>query len=543
MAGLATTLGSGAMTNSLEEVLEAKVIFIIGSNTTWNHPVFGSLLKQAVNHNGAKLIVADPRRIDLVKFADLWLQFKNGTDVALLSGLQNVIFEEGLEAKQYLAERCEGFDAYRQSIAAFTPERVEELTGVPREQLVAAARLYASVRPGALYYCMGITQHTHGVDNVKACVNMQLCTGNIGFAGAGINPLRGQNNVQGACDMGGLPVFFTGYQQVTNAAAVEKFSKAWGAQLSDKPGLTLTEMIPACGDKIRALYVMGENPMVSDPNLHHVEESLHKLDLLVVQDIFLTETAQMADVVLPGVCFAEKTGTITNTERRVQLSNQAVKPPAGTRQDYEIVADLAERFGRKLPRTPEGLFEEIRSLTPAYAGITYERLREFGLQWPCPALDHPGTKFLHSGKFSRGLALLTPLEFKPPAEVPDREWDMVLSTGRLAEHYHTGSMTRRAAILDTIVHCGHVEVNPEDAERLALADGERAVVATRRGRIETTVRVTARVSPGSIFVPFHFAEAAANQLTNDALDPVAKIPEYKVCAARLEKAAGGQARE
>jgi len=531
------------MTNSMEEVLEAKVILVIGSNTTWNHPVFGSLLKQAVKHRGAKLIVADPRRIDLVKHADMWLQFRNGTDVALLSGLQHVILEEGLEAKEYLAERCEGYEQYRQSIAAFTPQKVEELTGVPRAQLVAAARLYASERPAALYYCMGVTQHSHGVDNVKACVNLQLCTGNIGFEGAGINPLRGQNNVQGACDMGALPVFFTGYQLVTNPAAIEKFSRAWGAELSNRPGLTLTDMIPACGEKIRALYVMGENPMVSDPNLHHVEESLRKLDLLVVQDIFLTETAELADVVLPGVCFAEKTGTITNTERRVQLTRQALQPPAGARQDYEIVADLAERFGRSFPRTPEGLFEEIRALTPAYAGITYERLRDVGLQWPCPTLDHPGTRFLHSGKFSRGSALLSPLEFKPPAEVPDAEWDMILSTGRLAEHYHTGSMTRRTAILDAIVRSGHVEVHPEDAKRLSLADGGRVVVATRRGRIETAVRVTARVAQGSIFVPFHFAEAAANQLTNDALDPVAKIPEYKVCAARLEKAGSGLAED
>ncbi len=543
MAGLATTLGSGAMTNSMEEVLKAKVILVIGSNTTWNHPVFGSLLKQAVKYHGARLIVADPRRIDLVKFADLHLQFRNGTDVALLSGLQHIIFEEGLEAKEYLAERCEGFDAYRQSLAVFTPQRVEELTGVPQEQLYAAARLYASARPAALYYCMGITQHSHGVDNVKACVNLQLATGNIGIEGAGINPLRGQNNVQGACDMGGLPVFFTGYQPVSNPAAVEKFAKAWGVELSNRPGMTLTEMIPACGEKIRALYVMGENPMVSDPNLHHVAESLARLDFLVVQDIFPTETALVADVVLPGACFAEKTGTVSNTERRVQLTRQAVQPPPGVRQDYEIIADLAELFGRQFPRTPEALFEEIRALTPAYAGITYERIRDVGLQWPCPTTDHPGTRFLHSGKFSRGLAMLTPLEFKPPAEVPDAEWDMVLSTGRLAEHYHTGSMTRRSAILDTLVRGGHVEVHPDDAGRLGLADGDRVAVATRRGRIETTLRVTARVSPGTIFVPFHFAEAAANQLTNDALDPVAKIPEYKVCAARLEKVTRGAAGE
>jgi formate dehydrogenase alpha subunit len=542
VAGLAATLGSGAMTNSLDEVLQSKVIFVIGSNTTTNHPVFGALMKQAVKNRGAKLIVADPRRIDLVKFADLWLQQKNGTDVALLAGLQHIIVEEGWHDAEYLAQRCEGLDAYLESLKAFAPERVEEITGVPRASLHEAARLYASARPASLYYCMGITQHSHGVDNVKACVNMQLCTGNIGFEGAGVNPLRGQSNVQGACDMGGLPNVFTGYQPVTNPAAVEKFSKAWGAPLSSKVGKTLTEMIPACGDTIKALYVLGENPMVSDPNLHHVEESLEKLDFLVVQDIFLTETARLADVVLPGACFAEKTGTISNTERRVQLTRQAVAPPDGVRQDYEIIADLAERFGHSFPRTPEALFQEVRSLTPSYAGITYDRLRDVGIQWPCPTEDHPGTRFLHKDKFARGQAALTPLEYKASAELPDAEWGMVLSTGRLYEHYHTGSMTRRSAILDTIVKTGYVEVHPDDARATGVADGERVVVATRRGRIETTVKVSGRVAQGSIFVPFHFAEAAANTLTNDALDPIAKIPEYKVCAARLERAAGAEGR-
>jgi predicted molibdopterin-dependent oxidoreductase YjgC len=541
VAGLAATLGSGAMTNSMEEVLQAKVIFLIGSNPTWNHPVFGALLKRAVKHRGAKLIVADPRRIDMVDFADLWLQQKNGTDVALLMGLQHIIFKEGWEAKDYLATRCEGLDAYRASLETFTPEFVEATTGVPREMLHRAARLYTSLRPGALYYCMGITQHSHGVDNVKACVNLQLCTGNIGFEGSGVNPLRGQNSVQGACDMGGLPNVFSGYQPVTNPEAVAKFSKAWGAPLSDKIGLTLTEMVATCGEKIRALYILGENPMVSDPNLHHVEESLEKLDFLVVQDIFLTETARKADVVLPGVSFAEKLGTFSNTERRVQLNRPALRPTGNVRQDYEIVADLAARFGHEFPRTPEAWFEEIRALTPSYAGLTYERIREVGLQWPCPNEQHAGTRFLHKDKFARGQALLTPLTYKPSMELPDEAWGMILSTGRMAEHFHTGSMTRRSAILDALAKAGHVEVHPQDAAELGIADGDMVAVVTRRGRIETRVQVTERVAPKSIFVPFHFAEAAANVLTNDALDPVCKIPEYKVCAARLEKLTGGRA--
>ena len=539
MAGLATTLGSGAMTNSLEEVLKAKVILVIGSNTTWNHPVFGSLLKQAVKLHGAKLIVCDPRRIDLVGFADIWLQQRNGSDVALLMGLQHIILREGWEAKQYIQERTEGYEDYRRSLEFYTPQKVAELTGVQPDDLYAAAKLFATSGVGALYYCMGITQHSHGVDNVKACVNLQLVTGNIGVEGGGVNPLRGQNNVQGACDMGGLPNVFTGYQPVTNPAAVEKFAKYWHATLSDKVGMTLTQMVPAAGDKIRALYILGENPLVSDPNLHHVAESLAKLDFLVVQDIFLTETAKLADVVLPGVSFAEKLGTISNTERRVQLTQPAIKPTGDVRQDYEIIADIAARFGHQFPRTPEGLFQEIRDLTPSYAGLTYERIRDLGIQWPCPTVDHPGTRFLHAGKFARGLALLSPLEYRPPAEEPCEDYELVLSTGRILEHFHTGSMTRRSRLLDVLVQAGHVELHPADAARQGIVDGDRVAVATRRGRIETTALVTDRVAPGSIFVPFHFAEAAANVLTNDALDPVAKIPEFKVCAARLERLGSG----
>jgi len=539
VAGLAATLGSGAMTNSMEEVLQAKVIFVIGSNTTWNHPVFGALLKQAVKLGGAKLIVCDPRRIDLVDFADIWLRQRNGSDVALLSGLAHIIVREGWHAAEYLRDRTEGWEAYEKSLEFYTPEKVEELTGVPAADLFAAAKLYAGSGVGALYYCMGITQHSHGVDNVKACVNLQLITGNIGVAGGGVNPLRGQNNVQGACDMGGLPNVFTGYQPVTVPAAVEKFSKYWNAPLSDKVGMTLTQMVPECGGKIRALYILGENPLVSDPNLHHVEESLQKLDFLVVQDIFLTETARLADVVLPGVSFAEKLGTISNTERRVQLTQPAIIPTGNVRQDYEIIADLAARFGHEFPRTPEGLFREIRDLTPSYAGLTYERIREVGIPWPCPAEDHPGTRVLHVGKFARGLALLTPLEYRPPAENPDGEYDLVMSTGRILQHFHTGSMTRRSEILDALVASGHVELHPDEARKLGIANGDRVAVITRRGRIETAALVTDRVAPGAIFVPFHFAEAAANTLTNDALDPVAKIPEYKVCAARIERVGAG----
>ena len=552
MAGLAATLGSGATTNSLGEIFSSDVALVIGSNTTWNHPVFASMIKGAVAEKGMKLIVCDPRRIELAASAEIFLQQQNGSDVALLSGLQHIILREGWEDAGYIAGRCEGFDAYRRSMEFFTPERVEKLTGVPRAELFAAAKLFATGGRGALYFCMGITQHTHGVENVKACVNLQLICGNVGFEGGGVNPLRGQNNVQGACDMGALPGVFTGYRSVTDEGVRREFARLWGvdeAALCPRPGLTETEMIPACGGSVRALFVLGENPLLSDANANHVERCFEKLDFLAVQDIFLTETAQVADVVLPGVSFAEKLGTFTNTERRVQLSRRALDPLGGAKQDYEIIADLAARFGHDFPRTPEELFEEIRAVTPQYAGMSYERIARVGLQWPCPDESHPGTPILHRGRMARGRGVLTPLRYRPPAEVPGGDWPMRLSTGRILEHFHTGSMTRRAAVLDGIEPRGIVEVNPDDAEDLGIRTGDRVRVATRRGAIETEARVVARVARGSLFVPFHFAEAAANRLTNDALDPESKIPEFKACAARLEtlprrrrKKAGGLVR-
>jgi formate dehydrogenase alpha subunit len=539
VAGLASTLGSGAMTNSFDEIFKSDVALLTGTNTTWNHPVFASMIKRAVRQNGLKLIICDPREIELVKYADIWLQQKNGTDVALFMGLQHIILREGWEDRAYMQERLDKIEAYEQSLAEFTPERVEEITSVPRDLLYKAAKLYANADRAALYYCMGITQHSHGVDNVKACVNLQMITGNIGFEGTGVNPLRGQNNVQGACDMGGLPNVYTGYQPVINEAARKKFATYWGIDentLSLKNGMTLTHMINECGKKIRGLYCLGENPVISDPNQHHLLEGLAQLDLLIVQDLFLTETAQLADVVLPGACFAEKCGTFTNSERRVQLSNQAVQLPNGVRQDYEIIADIAIRMGHpNFPNTIEALYKEIRDLTPQYQGISYERIRDVGIQWPCPNEDHPGTRFLHKDKFAIGKGILTALKYLPPAEEPDAEWPMRLSTGRILQHYHTGSMTRRSAVLENLAPRGYVEVHPLDAEKLGVTDGDKVRVATRRGSIEISALVINRVAEGSIFIPWHFAEAAANVLTNDALDPISAIPEYKVCAARMEK--------
>ena len=537
VAGLAATLGSGAMTNSMQEAMQSDVIFIIGSNTTWCHPVFGGLLKRAVRKGRAKLIVLDPRETDLAKIATIHMRHKSGSDVALLMGLQHIIIREGWQNQAFIDERCEGWDDYLKSLAFYTPEKVEELSGVPQADLLAIAKLYATGGVASIYYSMGITQHSHGVDNVKAVSNLALITGNLGIEGGGINPLRGQSNVQGSCDMGALPNVFSGYQPVMDAAVREKFAHAWGidaATMDAAIGLTVTDMVNACGEGIRGLYIMGENPMVSDPNLNHVEEQLHKLDFIIVQDIFLTETAQLADVVLPAGTFAEKLGTYTSTERRVQLSRPPIKPIPGVRQDYEIIAEMAARFGcHDFPATPEALFEEMRQLTPSYQGMTYARLEKEGLRWPCPTEEHPGTPVLHKGRFTRGKGLLVALEYRPSEEVPDGDYPLRLTTGRLLQHYHTGSMSRRARILDILVPDGEVEIHPKDAQKLGIAHGSMIQVETRRGKVTTRANVTDRIDEGALFMAFHFAEAAANRLTNDALDPIAKIPEYKSCAARL----------
>lgn len=539
VAGLAATLGSGAMTNSMQEVTKSKVILITGSNTTWCHPVFGGMIKKAVKENGVKLIVVDPREIDLAKVADIHIRQKGGSDVAWLMAIQKIIIDNGWHDQAFIDARCEGWDAYYQSLQAYTPEVVTAITGISGDDLYAMARLYATGGRAAIYYSMGITQHSHGVDNVKAISNLALITGNLGVEGGGINPLRGQSNVQGACDMGALPNVFSGYQPVGDAGVREKFARAWGIDASTmdpENGLPVTVMIDQAGEQIKALYIMGENPMMADPNLHHAEEQLKKLDFIVVQDIFLTETAQLADVVLPAASFAEKLGTYVNTERRVQMGRPVIDPLPGVRQDYEIIADLAARFGAvDFPATPLALFNEMRMVTPSYRGMTYARLEKIGLRWPCPTEDHPGTPILHKERFTRGLALLAPLDYRPSMELPCGEYPLLLSTGRLLEHYHTGSMSRRSHTLNTLVPDGEVEIHPDDAARLGVGHGEMVHVETRRGKVKTRANVTTRIDKGALFMAFHFAEAPANRLTNDALDPIAKIPEFKVCAARLER--------
>jgi len=538
VAGLAATFGSGAMTNSIDELESTDLILATGTNTTENHPVIGAKVKWAVRRHGTKLIVIDPREIDLVKYADIWLRQKPGTDVAVFNGLMNVIIAEGLYDKEYVAGRTEGFEALKAVVAKYTPESVEKISGVPAEDLKKAARMYAQAGRASIIYAMGITQHITGTDNVKSTANLSMLCGNVGIEGGGVNPLRGQNNVQGACDMGALPNVYPAYQPVAGEDVRKKFEAAWKAALSPKPGLTLMEIMAAAGSgKIKALYVMGENPLLSDPDLQHVAKELQKLDLMIVQDIFLTETAQMADVVLPACAFAEKEGTFTNTERRVQRVRKALEPPGEARADWEIICGISSRMGYPMTyASAQEIFEEIRTVTPSYAGITYDRLEKEGLQWPCPTVSHSGTKFLHKDKFSRGLGLFTALEYIPPNELPDQEYPFLLSTGRVLYHYHTGTMTTRAR--GPVERCPEslVEIHPEDAGKLGIADGQKVRVTSRRGTVEVKARITEKSAPGSIFMNFHFTEAPVNFLTNPALDPTGKIPEYKVCAVKLEAA-------
>jgi formate dehydrogenase major subunit len=538
VAGLAAAFGSGAMTNSIEEIEFTDVILATGTNTTENHPVISSRVKRAVRQHGAKLIVIDPREIDLVKYAAIWLRQKPGTDVAVLNGLMNVIIAEEIFAKEYVENRTEGFEALQKTVAAYTPERVEEISGVPAEDLKAAARLYAKANAASILYCMGMTQHTTGTDNVKSVANLAMLCGMVGIEGGGVNPLRGQNNVQGACDMGALPNVLPAYQPVANDEARAKFEKAWNVTLPSKPGKTIIEMMEAAHQgEIKALYIMGENPMVSDPDLSHVEASLKHLDLLIVQDIFLTETAKLADVVLPSACFAEKDGTFSNTERRVQRVRKAVTAPGQAKADWEIIAGISTKMGYPMGYTSAAeIMAEINAVTPSYAGITYERLEKEGIQWPCPNADHPGTRFLHKDRFSRGRGLFHAIEYIPPAEQTDAEYPIILSTGRVLYHYHTGTMTRLSK--GSMERCPEslVEINPLDAEKLGIGDGQTVKVTSRRGTLQAKAKITTRSDAGTIFMNFHFHEAAVNLLTNPALDPTAKIPEYKVCAVRVEAA-------
>ncbi len=526
------------MTNSIAEIEDAGCIFIIGSNTTACHPLIARRVIRA-KEKGAKLIVADPRNIQLSRFADVAVNHRLGSDVALLNGMMHLIIKNGWHAKDYIGARTEDYDVLEQKVSAFTPEKVQAIAGVDPKDLEEMARLYATHPPGSLLYAMGITQHTTGVDNVKSCCNLAMLCGYVGVRGGGVNPLRGQNNVQGACDMGGLPNVLTGYQPVADEGVREKFSKAWGAALPATPGLTITDMVPAMLEgKLKGLYVIGENPKLSDPDWNHFNHALKKLDFLVVQELFLSETAQVADVVLAGASVAEKEGTFTNTERRCMRIRKAIDPIGNTLPDWEIISRLSTAMGYEMHyENPEEIFNEMAALTPkSYAGMTYERMGLDGLQWPCPDKDHPGTPYLHKDQFTRGKGKFFALDYKDPAELPDAEYPYFLTTGRMFAHFHTGTMTRISRHLDAEQKTGYVDIHPKDAETLKVKDGDVVVLSSRRGDIEAPARLTCSVVPGTLFLPIHFGEVPTNVLTNaEAVDPLAKIPEFKVGAVKVAK--------
>ena len=535
VTGLVSSFGSGAMTNSQEDIEEADVIFVIGSNTSEQHPLIARRMIKAAK-KGTKIIVADPREIGLTAHAVLHLKHRPGSDVALLNAMMKVILEEGLQDDGFIESRTEGYEEFKKTLGKYSPELVEPITGVPAGDIREAARLFGEAGKASIFFSMGITQHTTGVDNVVSTANLVMLTGNVGRPGTGVNPLRGQNNVQGACDMGGLPSYLPGYVRVEDDVRKERIAEAWGCTLPGMNGLTLMEMINECGDSIRAMFIMGENPMLSDPDTNHVREQLGKLDFLVVSELFMSETAQLADVVLPAASFAEKDGTFTATDRRIQMIRKAVDPIGGSHTDWVIISDISRRLGFQMNyESPSDIMDEIASLGGIYGGISHERLENEDLRWPCPHNEHPGTRILHQGKFSRGLGKFQTVEYKPPAEEPDEEYPFILTTGRLLFHWHTGTMTRRSETLTEQVNEAIMEINPADARTVGIADGDTVKVTSRRGEISLKVWVTDSIKEGVVFIPFHFAEAAANVLTNPAYDPLAKIPELKVCAVRVDR--------
>lgn len=495
--------------------------------------MIGYKMKQA-RRKGAKLIVVDPRRTELAEEADYWLQIKPGTDIPLLNGIMHVIIKEGLYDKKFIEERTENFEELKQAVEKYTPEYASELCGVPAEDIYAVARLYATTDKAGIFYTLGITEHVCGTKNVMSIANLAMLTGHIGRESTGVNPLRGQNNVQGACDMGALPNVFPGYQKVTDPAVREKFEKAWGVSLPGDVGLMIPEMFDAANaGEIKAMYILGENPVLTDPNANHIKAGLEKLEFLVVQELFLTETAQYADVVLPGASFAEVDGTFTNTERRVQRVRKAIEPLAG-RNNWQPIMEISNRMGYQMNyNTTEEIFNEMASLTPSYQGMSYARIDKEGLQWPCPTPDHPGTKYLHATAFTRGKGLFQGIDHVPPAELPDDQYPYLLSTGRILFHYNV--TTPYSAGIHSMWNEEYAEVNPDDASRLGVTTGDKVKVTSRRGEVTTKVQVTDRVPPGMIWMSFHYTKTPTNVLTSDALDPVTKTGEYKVCAVKVEK--------
>jgi len=559
VVALQQAIGSSAMSNTAAEVILNDVFIVTGSNTTENHPIIALQMKAAVEKHGAKMIVVDPRRIELCDFAELWLPLKPGTNVPVFTAMAHVIIHEELINEQFIAGRTEGFEEFARSVEKFTPEYAESISGVDRELIRRAARLYAQAERGAIYWGMGISQLSHGTASALALIHMAFLTGHIGRTGTGLNPLRGQNNVQGASDMGAMPFHFPGYMRVDQPGNAEKWEQAWNVEpggLNRQLGLTTTEILAhAHPGGVRALYIMGENPMMSEPNLNLTRHHMQQLEFIVAQDLFINESGAFADVFLPAVSWAEKDGTFTNTDRRVQRVRQALPPRGRARPDWQIVCDLAQRIERRLGRPksagwdytdPSQIMAELGRVSPEYAGITYERIEPVGLQVPVWDEQHPGMPYLFGESFPRGRGKFFPLEFVPVVELPDDEYPFILTTGRVLEHWHGGTMTRHSQ-LDALFPEALAELNPVDAEMLGIADGSVVRVASRRGEIVLRAQVSEKTSAGVVFIPFHFAEAAANLLTNDALDPQAKIPEFKACAvqvflARQEELAKPEAR-
>lgn len=526
------------MTNSFGEFAEAKMFLCIGTNMTEAHPVAATFLKNSVR-NGAKLIVVDPRRQPLVDFADIHCQIKVGTDIAFLNGLMNVLISENLYDKDFVEKRCDNFDALKAKVSEYPPERAAEITGVEADKIREVARMLASIKPSMLCYTLGITEHTTGKGNVMSTANLQLLLGNMGLPSAGVNPLRGQNNVQGACDMGALPNVFPGYQKVIDPAMTEKFSKAWDVKtLPDKNGLMMPQMMEALpSKKIRAFYVFGENLANTEPDIHKTEHELSSAEFLVCQDIFPTETTRFAHVVFPAAAWSEDDGTFSSSERRVSRVRKVKTPPGDAKPNWWIFKEIAKRMGHDwVSNSSQEIWDnEVSVLAPSLGGIKYSRIEQDGLQWPCPNVEHQGTQFLHKdGMFTHGKGIFNPVDWMPPAEVQDKQYPFVLSTGRRLFHYHTRTQTGRSG-MDNLVSEETADISRADAERLGFENGEYIKVRSRRGEVKVKARITKEVPPGMVWMAFHFREGCANWLTNAAYDPDTKTAEYKACAVTLEK--------
>jgi formate dehydrogenase alpha subunit len=545
VVALQMAIGSSAMSNTAGEVIHSDVFLVTGSNTAETHPIIALQMKAAVEKHGAKLIVVDPRRVEMVNWATLWLPEKPGTDVPVFSAMAHVIVKERLYNQDFIDRRTEGFDDFCKSIEQFTPEYAEAISGVDRNLIIQAARLYATAKNAAIYWALGIPEHSHGTDNAMSLIHLALLTGQIGRQGTGLNPLRGQNNVQGASDSGAMPWHYPGYQRVDDDAAARKFEQAWNIEaggLNRNLGLTTTEIMGGVRPGgVRALHIMGENPMMSEPNLNHTRHMVEQLEFLSVQDLFINETGAYADVFLPAASWAEKEGTFTNTDRRVQRVRKALEPRGEARPDWQITCELARRIEKKLGcsqsafwdyQSPGEVLEEMGRVVPEYAGVKYPRIEKQGLQTPVWDESHAGTPFLFAETFPRGKGKFYDIEYTPSVEMPDEEYPFILTTGRILEHWHGGTLTRHSK-LDELYPAAHVEINPGDAPRLHIEDGQAVRVSSRRGTVVLRAWVTQRTTPGVVFIPMHFAEAAANLLTIDALDPLAKIPEYKACAVRI----------